>query len=350
MKEKTKSQSKLNAAAGEVCWRSPSNIAIIKYWGKHEEQLPDNPSVSLTLENAYTQTHVDFQTTNSDGGLIDFTFQGERNDAFSTRIESYIKRIAQDYPVLNELTLRIASENSFPHSTGIASSASAMSAIALCLGSIIGLKDDEFMQRVSHFARLGSGSASRSVYAPIALWGRTQLVPGSSDEHAVPFQADPVFHTMHDAILIVDASPKAVSSSKGHALMRGHAYAGARKAQAMKHLEEALSAMKKGDLATLGVVVEAEALALHAMMMTSHPSYLLMRGATTEIIHAVRAFREVHDVPVYFTLDAGPNVHLLYPEAYASQVERWINSDLLGYCTGQKVIFDRVGRGPERLA
>ena len=142
----------------KITWRSPSNIAIVKYWGKHGEQLPANPSISLTLSNAFTETSVEYR----DGdGSIEFYFDGVKNDAFGTRVKSVIQRLATDMPELRGLNMRISSSNSFPHSAGIASSASAMSALALCMSSVtaelsgnVGPMTD--ISRVSHFARLGA--------------------------------------------------------------------------------------------------------------------------------------------------------------------------------------------------
>jgi diphosphomevalonate decarboxylase len=333
-----------------VRWRSPSNIAIVKYWGKHGEQLPANPSISLTLSSAYTDTSVAYTEGK---GAIEFYFNGEKNDAFAERVSAYVGRLKQEMPSLEGLDLLIESSNSFPHSAGIASSASAMSALALCLNSIAAERDGSLheltdVSRVSGFARLGSGSASRSVAGPVMLWGRTPDLEGSSDDHAVLLEnVDPIFESYMDSILIVSDEEKQVKSSAGHSLMNGHPYADRRFDTARMRIGSLLKILEKGDVHAFGRLAEQEAMDLHAMMMTSTPPYLLMRPGTVAIIEALQAFRQHTGHPVYMTLDAGPNVHMLYPGEIKDVVMEWIDAELKQFCTKQTVLHDKVGHGPK---
>jgi diphosphomevalonate decarboxylase len=335
----------LNAA-----WSSPSNIAIIKYWGKHGDQLPDNPSLSITLTQARTMTKVVARKIEKgQEPSLQISFEDKDNPAFAQRIQSYLNRISEFLPFLREYDLQVESKNTFPHSAGIASSASAMSALALCLQEIQSKLNNEVldMQKVSILSRLGSGSACRSIYGPVALWGGSNQMPGSADEYAIPLHdIHPVFETLCDTILIVDDEKKAVSSSEGHALMKHHPFGSARIQQANAHLEALLPAMKNGDMTTFGEIAELEALALHALMMTSSPSYVLMKAGTLSIIEHVRAFRAETKTPVYFTLDAGPNVHLLYPEESKLKVKEFIYSTLMSFCVNGMMIEDVAGSGP----
>lgn len=334
----------------EITWRSPSNIAIVKYWGKHGEQLPANPSISLTLSEAYTETSIAYQ---EGSGHIEFFFEGVKNDAFAARVTSFVSRLEQEMPSLAGLDFRIESSNSFPHSAGIASSASAMSALALCLGSVAAqvagsMHEATDVSRVSHFARLGSGSAARSVAGPLMLWGETPALKGTSDEFAVVVDdVDSVFETYRDSILIVSDEEKQVKSSAGHALMNGHPYAQKRFELAGQRIAAILDILREGDVHAFGKLAEQEAMDLHAMMMTSTPPFLLMRPGTVSIIEALNAYRSDTGHPVYMTLDAGPNVHMLYPNEIAAQVLEWIESDLKKYCTGGKILHDKVGHGPK---
>lgn len=337
--------------SGRVKWRSPSNIAIVKYWGKHGEQLPTNPSISLTLSEAATTTSIDYKPGS---GLVEFLFEGNRNEEFEDRVTKYINRIAGEHSVLHQLDLKIESSNSFPHSAGIASSASAMSALALCLGSIVhkGAAMDEraFLEEASFNARLGSGSASRSVAGPVMLWGATEHLLNSHDEWAVQVEdVDPVFSTFRDSILIVSKEEKQVKSTAGHALMNGHPYAQQRFDNARNHIGELLSILRNGDLGGFVDLCEQEALDLHAMMMTSVPPYLLIRPGTVAVIEALHDFRAQSGLPVCMTLDAGPNIHMLYPESAEAQVRPWIDSELLRYCADGMCIHDRVGTGAKQL-
>ena len=337
---------------GIVAWKSPSNIAIVKYWGKHGEQLPANPSLSLTLTEAFTTTQVEYKPGQ---GNVAFFFEGRPNPAFATRILDYIQRLTQDHPILAALDFEINSENSFPHSAGIASSASSMSALALCLGSVIYATegkelDNDFWKLASYNARLGSGSASRSIFGPAMIWGEVDGVSGSSDQFAIEVPTlHPVFKTYRDTILIIDRGEKQIKSSVGHSLMHNHPYAQQRFKRARTQLLNLLPAMKTGDVQLFGQIAEAEAFDLHGMMMASSPPYLLIKPGTVSVIEALQVFRADTGLPVFMTLDAGPNVHLLYPEEIARSVDEWIASELLKFCFEDQIIRDRVGTGSERM-
>ena len=162
------------------------------------------------------------------------------------------------------------SKNSFPHSSGIASSASSMSALAMCLIDIesqINSQSELDYKKASLLSRLASGSACRSVYEKIAVWGTTEFVEDSSNDYAVPFYKtiDPVFHEFHDDILIISAVEKSVSSRAGHALMEDNPYSKARFEQANEHMGLLIKSMENGDLKSFGSIVEKEALTLHAL-------------------------------------------------------------------------------------
>jgi diphosphomevalonate decarboxylase len=228
-----------------------------------------------------------------------------------------------------------------------------MSAFVMCLMAIenqIVLKQFDF-QKASYFSRLASGSASRSVFPKMALWGATSCYEGSSDEYAVSLENDihPIFKTFCDSILIVSGETKSVSSRAGHALMEGNPYAPARYAQANENIKNLLAALKSGDLDTFVNITESEALQLHALMMCSNPSYILMKPNTLKLIDEIRKFREETKIPMCFTLDAGPNVHLLYPESESKTVEEFVDVVLSFYCADNRWIDDRVGDGPKKL-
>lgn len=343
---------------GVVAWRSPSNIALIKYWGKHGRQLPRNPSLSFSLSNAYTETQVQYSTREKtrDTVSLEFLFEGKKNDAFESRIQKFLNSISTNFPFLKNLDLKIESQNSFPHSSGIASSASSMSALALCLTDIEyelhGMeRNEEFFHKASYVARLGSGSASRSVYKDFCVWGTTSLEDKYDDEYAVPLdKVHPVFEGLHDDILIVSAKEKSVSSSAGHDLMIDNPYAETRYAQAREKLIKLAGLIENGEIKVFGKIVEEEALSLHALMMCSDPSYVLMEPASLEIINKIRAFRDSTGTPIFFTLDAGPNVHVIYPERASQEARAFIVEELLQHCEDGRHIFDKMGSGPQKIS
>lgn len=338
-------------------WRSPSNIALIKYWGKHELQLPRNPSLSFTLSACHTD--MTMTATPEQHGSLTVLFEGNPKPAFENKIRSFFSRIDTYFPWLRNSAIVIDSFNTFPHGAGIASSASAMSAIALCIKDIDdqihhrSIRDTAWWSQVSEMARLGSGSASRSVFPTAALWGISDGVPSSSDHFAIPWHQEvhPFYSNFEDTILIVKDDEKAVSSTVGHQLMELHPYAGARYTTAKENLVRLIMALKSPDLIDHFITIcEAEALHLHALMMSGPNPFVLVEPATISIIKEIWRFRKENGIPVCFTLDAGPNVHLLYPASYKTEILQWIRSALLPFCDKQEFIEDRIGKGPEKLS
>ena len=164
--------------SGRLGWEAPSNIALVKYWGKHGMQLPANPSISFTLSEAKTTTRLSFRKKKSPSEDLDFEFffEGKRKLDFEPKIRQFFDRALPYLPYLSDYSWQIDSANSFPHSSGIASSASAMAALSLCLLSLEKLGHPEmdrtyFNQKASFLARLGSGSAARSIEGPLMQWG-----------------------------------------------------------------------------------------------------------------------------------------------------------------------------------
>ncbi len=345
-----------NGFLGKVGWASPSNIALVKYWGKRGKQLPQNPSISFTLSECRSETFVTYEK--ADHFEFRFFFDGKENPDFGAKIDKFLIDYQVFFPFINQLSLTIESRNTFPHSSGIASSASSMSAFVMCLldieSKLVGPSTGSGsldLCKASYLSRLASGSAARSVYPKMALWGATDCYKDSSDEYAVSLADDihPVFKTYRDSILIVSGEQKSVSSRAGHALMDGNPYAPARYAQANENIKNLLSALQSGDLDTFIIITESEALQLHALMMCSNPSYILMKPNTLNLINEIREFREETKIPLCFTLDAGPNVHLLYPESEAEKVEYYIKNVLADYCDRDRWIADHVGEGPKKL-
>lgn len=340
----------------EVTWQSPSNIALIKYWGKHENQIPANPSISFTLDACKTITTLKWEEKESQN---EFDFQvfleGKREEPFEPKIKKFFERVEHMLPFLRTHRFEIHTKNTFPHSSGIASSASGMSALSLCLASIALQMniphESDFYRFASTLSRLGSGSASRSVYGNLVVWGKHILVDGSSDHYAVPFlnEVHPVFKDFQDYILLVDKGEKQVSSTAGHSLMNNHPFAGRRFEQAHENLTALKETLKSGDVTAFGALVESEALTLHAMMMTSNPYYLLFKPNTIAIIQEIWNFRKETETPVFFTLDAGANVHMLFPNNVKQLINSFVKERIVGYCKNQEYICDQVGNGPKQL-
>lgn len=342
--------------SGSVGWESPSNIALIKYWGKKENQLPCNPSISMSLQNSFSRTKLTYQAKGKEN-LLSFLFEGKKQKQFELRIANLFENLSDHFNFLKEFQITISSENTFPHSAGIASSASAMSSLALCLCSMeeevkgIRMSKAEFHKKASSIARLGSGSASRSIYGDFVAWGKSKSLSNSSDEYAIPISqtTHPVFQDFQDTILLVSSKKKEVSSSVGHQLMNNHPYASSRFAQANTNFDRMIAVLQSGNLDEFIEIMENEALSLHALMMNSTPSYTLLKPNTLELIERIKSFRSSTKIPIGFTLDAGPNIHLLYPKSEKEKIIPFIKSELTSFLEKGKYILDKRGKGPQKL-
>ncbi|QFG52774.1 diphosphomevalonate/mevalonate 3,5-bisphosphate decarboxylase family protein [Chryseobacterium sp.] len=325
----------------------PSNIALIKYWGKYSRQIPANPSISYTLNHCRTNTTLEF----SSGGhfSVQTFLSGNEELKFADKIEKYFRSIEPYLPWILQGQYIIRTENTFPHSSGIASSASGFGAIAKCLMEV----DDAFsgergieykMKKASFLARLGSGSACRSLFEGLVVWGNTSEVDGSSDLFAVRYpdsEVHPVFRDFNDWVLLIHEGEKSVSSTVGHGLMNTNPYAQRRFQEAHENFTLLKEILRNGDMEGFIKLVEHEALTLHAMMMMSEPAFILMKTGTLAVINKIWEFRKSTGLPLFFTLDAGANVHLLFPNnGTEGLIKEFIEAELLQHTQNNGVVKD----------
>ena len=335
-----------------VTMESPSNIALVKYWGKKEIQIPTNPSISFTLKNCKTTTTLVLKK--GEKKLNDVLVDKRPEKSFTPKIEKYLSLISEYCPFLENYELSISTANTFPHSSGIASSASGFSALSMCIVQfeqrICNYSDNYKFQKASFLSRIGSGSASRSIYGPMAIWGENKTSNNCSDIYATEHEKiNDVFKDYQDTVLLIDKGQKQVSSTVGHKLMINHPYAQERFDQAKQNLSSILDILESGDLKKFIHIVEHEALSLHAMMMTSSPYFILMKPGTIEVIQKIWEFRNATNSSVCFTLDAGANVHLLYPKSETERIIAFVEEQLIGYCENQQYICDEIGTGPKLI-
>ena len=341
---------------GIVKWSSPSNIALVKYWGKKNNQIPQNPSISFTLSKSLTTTSIKFKPKKNKANSIDFEFDGINDHEFGQKIKLFIRSIEKYFNFLKNHDINIKSENNFPHSSGIASSASSMSALASCLVDIEKInsneKDDSYyLKKKSFIARLGSGSASRSIEGPITLWGESKSFPGSSDLYAINISQDvnQIFQDYQNSILIIDPEVKKISSSIGHKLMNENPFSKIRFSEAKNNIDKLKNVLKSGHLDEFMNITESEALMIHSLMLSSSPYFILMKPNTLEVIRRILEYRRETKNPVCFTLDAGSNVHLLYPNNIKSEVKKFIEDELLKFCKSKMCIYDSLGSGSAKI-
>lgn len=336
-----------NIQSTTVSESCPSNIALIKYWGKYKDQIPANPSISYTLNNCKTNTTIEFLADESFS--VQTFLSGNEEVKFAEKIEKYFKNIEKYLPWILKGKYIIKTENTFPHSSGIASSASGFGAIAKCLMKLDETfsgknSEEESLQKASFLARLGSGSACRSLYNGLVVWGEIDVVDGSSDLFAVKYSDDkinPIFKDFNDWVLLIHEGVKSVSSTVGHGLMNTNPYAERRFQEARENFVPMKEILKNGDMNAFIKLVEHEALTLHAMMMISDPAFILMKTGTLEVINKIWDFRRETELPLFFTLDAGANVHLLFPnDGSEEKIKTFVEAELLQHTQKSGVVKD----------
>jgi diphosphomevalonate decarboxylase len=279
-----------------------SNIAFIKYWGQRDSDLniPLNNSISLTLDAAATVTTVQFH---GDLAVDELVLNGSpASEEVRTRASRHLDHLRVLAGV--NLKARIETRNNFPASAGIASSASGFAALTVAAACALGL--DSSQEDLSRLARLGSGSACRSLFGGIVEWET-----GTMHEESFAREIAPPDHwDLVDVIAIVSTAEKQVSSSTGQRLAQTSPYLEARLQEVNTLLPLVRQAIAEKHLAVLGESIEAEALSMHAVMMTSTPSLLYWNEGTIALLHRIRQWRN-EGLPAYFTIDAGPNVHII---------------------------------------
>ncbi len=311
---------------------SCANIAFIKYWGRkdHALRLPLNSSISMNLDNATTITTVAFdESLRTD----EIEIGGEPAPPHAARrVSEHLDRIR----ALADITARarVASRNSFPMGAGIASSASAFAALTVAACASAGLHLDE--RALTILARQGSGSACRSIPAGFVEWHTADTSEDSYAESIAP----PDHWDLCDLIAVVQTEHKEVGSSKGHEIIGPSPFAAARLAEAERALPVVRAAILARDFTTFGEETEQEAIRMHAVAMTSRPSVLYWSPETVRIMHAVRQWR-AEGLEVYFSIDAGANVHVLCQGKDAPNVEAALHALL----DVREVLANRPGPG-----
>jgi diphosphomevalonate decarboxylase len=293
--------------------QSHPNIAFIKYWGNRDDalRLPMNGSISMNLDGLYTRTTVSFQHSLAFDELI---INGHEVTSTGLNRVSYILDIIRGMANIPDRA-EVITENNFPSGAGIASSASAFAALALAGSKAAGLNLTE--PELSRLARRGSGSASRSIPGGFVEW---QM--GTTDEDSFAFSiAGPNHWNLVDCIAVVSASHKKTGSTEGHSLAPTSPLQAARVADAPRRLEICRRAILERDFDTFASIVELDSDMMHAVMMTSTPALHYWQSASLDVMNSVRDWR-MAGLPVCYTVDAGPNVHMLCPAEHAQTVEK----------------------------
>ncbi|XWX05011.1 diphosphomevalonate decarboxylase [Aggregatilineales bacterium SYSU G02658] len=278
------------------------NIAFIKYWGNVDDRLklPTNSSISMNLGSIYTQTSVEW----------DASLESDRltlNDVVQTG--EALHRVVRHLDLLRErlgvqTNAHVVSANNFPMGAGIASSASSFA--ALTVAAVKAAQVDISERELTTLARIGSGSAARSVPAGFVEWHK-------GDSHETSY-AETIFAPDHwdlvDVVAVVSTHHKRTGSEAGHPTARTSVLQSARVADAERRVSMCRHALSTRDFDELAAVVELDSNLMHAVMMTSQPPLFYWEPASVQIMKDVQAWRAA-GLPVCYTLDAGPNVHCL---------------------------------------
>ncbi|BCY19047.1 diphosphomevalonate decarboxylase [Leptolinea sp. HRD-7] len=314
---------------------SHPNIAFIKYWGNRDSSLriPVNGSISMNLAELETITTVTFTPSLSADQL---TLNGKKADP------GQVQRVTDFLDIIRKMAgfnffADVVSTNNFPTGAGIASSAAAFSALALAGSKAAGLELDE--KTLTRLARRGSGSASRSIPDGFVEW-----LPGSTDEDSYSISlASASSWDLRDVIAVVAADEKKTGSSEGHGLAGTSPFQTTRVADAPRRLSICREAIISHDFDKLAAVMELDSDMMHAVMMTSTPALFYWEPASLRIIKSVPMWRN-QGIPCAYTVDAGPNVHILCPASSKDDI-----SSRLSNMDGVVTVLETSAGGPARL-
>jgi diphosphomevalonate decarboxylase len=293
---------------------APANIAFIKYWGKVDPVLrvPQNNSISMNLSEMYTTTTVEF-LPDYEKDIITFLNEDVVSDKELGRIVWALDKIR--ILTKTKLFAKVVTQNTFPKATGIASSASGFASLAKAAFGALMYQINE--KDLSKFCRQLSGTACRSIPDGIVEW---QKGIDSNDSYAYKLY-NPDYFDICDVIAVVSKTAKKVGSTEGHALAPTSPFY----LERMKGMEQKIILIKKAlaekDFLKYGEIIENEALNMHAICLTSIPPLIYWEPATITIMKKIIAWREKKIVNCYFTIDAGPSVHVICESKDAKQLQ-----------------------------
>ncbi|KRN88658.1 diphosphomevalonate decarboxylase [Ligilactobacillus ceti] len=319
----------------KITARAHTNIALIKYWGKKNQELiiPMNNSLSLTLDHFYTDTTVQFDSTLTEDI---FTLDGK---TYHDEKVSHFMDIVRDLANISTFA-KIDSTNHVPTMAGLASSASAYAALALAASQAAGLNLDR--KDLSRLARRGSGSASRSIYGGFVEW---QAGTNDLDSYAVPFEED-VDWDLQMIAIVLDPNEKKISSRAGmQTVVATSPYYPAWVESTTADLTKIKTAIQARDFTTVGEIAESNAMKMHALNMSATPHFSYIEPDSIKVMDAVAELR-AQGIPCYYTMDAGPNVKIICQK----QDTQKISDYLTNLFAPEKVLVSAAGPGAKIIA
>lgn len=311
--------------------KSNTNIALVKYWGKKNKELktPLNNSISMTLDSLYTITSIE----ESENDIFIINGKEDKNN----RTKKYLDLLRNKFNKKD--SLKIITENNFPTAAGIASSASGFSALAFGLDKYWNLNLDK--KELSILSRIGSGSASRSIYGGFSEWEKGNNDDGS-DSFAFQIVDENYWKDIRMIIVIVEDNKKDKSSSDGmDETVNTSPFYPAWLSSVENDLINLRKAIIEKDIEKLGKTVEHNCLKMHSTMITTIPSIIYWKPATLEIIEKINEIRK-NNYQCYYTMDAGPNVKVLCEEKDLNIIKKQLEEMK---CV-KKIIVSKCGSEP----
>lgn len=292
--------------------QAPANIAFIKYWGKKDEalRLPENGSLSMNLSNMNTVTTVEFSSSYTQDYI---EINGTRESNEENRAIKHLNRIRKLANISDKA--KVITKINFPRGTGLSASASGFAALTVAASFAAGLKLSE--RELSILARQGSGSACRSIPGGFVEW-----LDGETSELSYGVSLyPPNYWDIVDVVAIVTETRKDVPTSAGQKLVGSSPFFPVRKAHIKEKLELCKKILTEKNFLQFGQLIEAEALELHAIMLTSQPSLIYWTTGTLRLMKLTKKWRS-EGLPVYFTINTGQNVHLICEKKDVETVKR----------------------------
>ncbi len=316
-------------------FQASSDVALVKYWGKKDEvlRLPENGSISMILAGLDTVTTVEFSDAYTKDEVI---IQGESEEGEASRVIKHLDHLRQITVVKS--FAKVVSQNTFPKGTGLSSSGSGFAALTYAAATALDLQLTE--KEMSILARQGSGTACRCSCGGFVEWK-----DGNSSETSY---SETLFSKDHwdvrDVIAVVDEGKKLISSTAGHQTAQSSPFYDARLKHIKQKIDDVKNVLEKKDFTKLGELVEAEALEFHSILLTSQPPLIAWYPGTIEVMLAVQNLRR-QNVPAYFTINTGFNVHVLTLPEHESRVAE----ELQKLSLVKKILHAKVGDKPHQL-
>lgn len=319
----------------KATFQASSDVALVKYWGKKDEvlRLPENGSLSMILSGLDTVTTVEFSPAFTKDEVI---IQGEAEEDEAGRVSKHLDRIRA--LAQSQMFAKVVSDNTFPKGTGLSSSGSGFAALTYAATTALDLKLSE--KEISILARQGSGTACRCVCGGFVEWKDGDTSETSYSETIFPKE----HWDLRDAVVIVDEGKKLISSTTGHQTAHTSHFYQNRLVHIDQKIADVKAALQARDFSRLGDLIEAEALEFHSILLTSRPPLIAWYPGTVEVMLAVQRLRQ-NQIPAYFTINTGFNVHVLTLPEYVDQVAAAMQKLSLV----KKVLQAKVGDKPQQV-